>query len=166
MAVPHLLPYSASKFATVGFSQGLHAELRAKGVRVTTVCPGLMRTGSHLNAFFTGDQEREYRWFSLGATLPGLSASAAQAARKIVHATIRGATEISITPQAFLAARLAQVSPQCTSEVMHLVNSLLLPPPGPGKSADMKAGKNSRAKEWKPATILGSRAAERYNQTT
>ena len=40
VAVPHMLPYTASKFALVGFSEGLHAELRHKGVRVTTVCPG------------------------------------------------------------------------------------------------------------------------------
>ncbi len=31
VALPHLLPYTASKFAVVGFSEGLHAELRAKG---------------------------------------------------------------------------------------------------------------------------------------
>ena len=45
-AMPHLLPYVASKFALVGLSEGLHAELRGRGIRVTTVCPGLMRTGS------------------------------------------------------------------------------------------------------------------------
>ena len=43
--VPHLLPYVGAKFALTGFSEGLHAELRQKGIRVTTVCPGLMRTG-------------------------------------------------------------------------------------------------------------------------
>ena len=41
VAIPHLLPYSGSKFAAVGFSEGLHAEVAAKGVRVTTVTPGL-----------------------------------------------------------------------------------------------------------------------------
>jgi short-subunit dehydrogenase len=45
ISVPHLLPYVASKFALTGLSEGLHAELRHKGIRVTTVCPGLMRTG-------------------------------------------------------------------------------------------------------------------------
>jgi short-subunit dehydrogenase len=34
VAVPLLLPYTASKFAEVGFSEGLHAELRHKGVHV------------------------------------------------------------------------------------------------------------------------------------
>jgi short-subunit dehydrogenase len=34
IAVPHMLPYTASKFAVVGFSVGLNAELRTKGIRV------------------------------------------------------------------------------------------------------------------------------------
>jgi NAD(P)-dependent dehydrogenase (short-subunit alcohol dehydrogenase family) len=52
VSVPHLVPYSASKFALVGFSKGLRAELMKDGIKVTTVCPGLMRTGSPRNADF------------------------------------------------------------------------------------------------------------------
>ena len=54
VSVPHLLPYCASKFALVGLSEGLRAELAKDGVVVTTVCPGLMRTGSPRNATFKG----------------------------------------------------------------------------------------------------------------
>src|SRR5215510_777525 len=39
VSVPHLVPYSASKFALVGLSEGLRAELRASGILVTTGCP-------------------------------------------------------------------------------------------------------------------------------
>jgi NAD(P)-dependent dehydrogenase (short-subunit alcohol dehydrogenase family) len=46
ISVPHLLPYGVAKFAAVGFSEGLRAELARYGVSVTTVVPGLMRTGS------------------------------------------------------------------------------------------------------------------------
>ncbi|HZB47373.1 MAG TPA: SDR family oxidoreductase, partial [Pyrinomonadaceae bacterium] len=42
ISVPHLVPYSASKFALVGLSDGLRAELAKDNVVVTTVCPGLM----------------------------------------------------------------------------------------------------------------------------
>src|ERR1700759_3264096 len=96
VAVPHMLPYTASKFAVVGFSEGLNAELKAKGIRVTTVCPGLMRTGSHLNALFSGDAEREDRWFSIGASMPGISISAKSAACQIVRAVIAARSEIAI----------------------------------------------------------------------
>ncbi len=61
IAVPHMLPYSAAKFALVGYSEGLHAELRGKGVRVTTVCPGLMRTGGEVHAKFSGQKDKEER---------------------------------------------------------------------------------------------------------
>jgi NAD(P)-dependent dehydrogenase (short-subunit alcohol dehydrogenase family) len=54
IAVPHLAPYSAAKFAAVGLSEGLRAELAGSGVRVLTVTPGLMRTGSHVAGALQG----------------------------------------------------------------------------------------------------------------
>jgi short-subunit dehydrogenase len=86
LSVPHLLPSSTAKFAAVGFSEGLRAELGRGPVTVTTVVPGLMRTGSHLNARFTGRAGQEFTWFSLGASLPLISMDAERAARQIVTA--------------------------------------------------------------------------------
>jgi short-subunit dehydrogenase len=162
VAVPHLLPYTASKFAAVGFSEGLNAELRSKGIRVTTVCPGLMRTGSHLNAIFTGDAAREYRWFSLAAGLPLVSTSARSAARKIVRAVISGRSEIAITPQAILASRLADVCPTATMRAMQVVNHLL-PSPAAGSPGNHR-GAEVREMEVRPATVLAQAAAGRYNE--
>jgi short-subunit dehydrogenase len=129
LAVPHMLPYSAAKFALVGYSEGLHAELRGKGVRVTTVCPGLMRTGGEVHAEFRGNKKAEARWFQLAATTPLLTASADYAARKIVDAVADGRAEITITPQAWLAARFAGIAPETTQLVNSLVNDYLLPAP-------------------------------------
>jgi short-subunit dehydrogenase len=129
IAVPHMLPYTASKFAIVGFSQGLHAELRHKGVRVTTVCPGLMRTGGHKHASFLGDQKKEQRWFDLGATTPIIAASVKRAANQIYNAVKAGRAEIIITPQAWLAARMAAVAPEATQRMTSLVNEFVLPAP-------------------------------------
>ena len=128
-AMPHLLPYVASKFALVGFSEGLHAELRHKNIRVTTVCPGLMRTGSHIQASFVGDQAKEYRWFALSATTPGIAASTRHAASVIYNAVVDGRTEITITPQAWLAARLNGLAPATTQYLASLANEYLLPDP-------------------------------------
>jgi hypothetical protein len=125
--VPHLLPYVASKFALVGFSQGLHAELRHKGVRVTTVCPGLMRTGSHVHARFVGDEQKESRWFTLAATTPVVAASVRHAANRIYSAVAAGRAEITITPQAWFAARIAGAAPATTQFVAALANEYLLP---------------------------------------
>lgn len=162
IAVPHMLPYTASKFAAVGFSEGMNAELRSKGVRVVTVCPGLMRTGSHLNASFTGDAPAEYRWFSMAAGLPLVSTSARAAAHKIVRATIAGRSEIAITPQAILAARLGDVFPEVTVRAMHLMN-LALPSAASEPTASHR-GAEVRDLEIKPAVALGHAAARRYNQ--
>jgi len=166
LAVPHLLPYSASKFAALGFSQGLHAELRSKGIRVTTVCPGLMRTGSHTHALFTGDRDREYRWFSLGASLPFISTSAKCAARQVVQATASGRTEITITPQALLAATFAQALPGCAAACMRWVNALALPKPLHDSDLNLIPGSQVRGKEVTPFLVLGRQAARLYNENT
>jgi NAD(P)-dependent dehydrogenase (short-subunit alcohol dehydrogenase family) len=128
-AMPHLLPYVASKFALVGFSEGLHAELRHKGIRVTTVCPGLMRTGGEDNARYVGRVAKERRWFTLAARTPGLAASVKFAAQKIFNAVAEGRAEITITPQAWLAARMAGVVPATTQYLASLANQFLLPRP-------------------------------------
>jgi short-subunit dehydrogenase len=131
VAVPHLLPYVASKFALVGFSEGLYAELRHKGIRVTTVCPGLMRTGGEAHADFTGQTKKEQRWFTLAARTPVIATSVRHAANKIYNAVAAGRAEITITPQAWLAARIAGVAPETTQYLASLANHLLLPAPSP-----------------------------------
>src|SRR5438874_1650626 len=94
IAVPHLLPYTCAKFAVVGFSEGLTAELHKDGINVTTVIPGLMRTGSPANALFKGDQAAEWDWFSVGDSIPMVSMSARRAARRIVRAMKTGRREV------------------------------------------------------------------------
>src|SRR5579871_4013535 len=86
ISVPHLLPYSASKHALTGLSEGLCSELQKDNLYVTTVCPGLMRTGSHVNATFKGQNRLEYAWFSIGNAMPFSSTAAETAARKILNA--------------------------------------------------------------------------------
>jgi len=162
ISVPHLLPYCASKFAAVGFSEGLGMEVRSKGIRVTTICPGLMRTGSHRNALFTGDASREYRWFSLAANMPGASASATYAAKKIADGIARGSAEVTITPQAFIAARLGNLSPEAKRIAMMAMN-MALPNAKEGQN-DPHRGEDVREQELFPASTIGSSAAQRYNQ--
>ena len=112
ISVPHLLPYSCAKFAAVGFSEGLRAELADTGISVTTVVPGLMRTGSHLNAEFGGEQHAEYRWFALGASAPyPVAVGADRAARLIVRAARRGEAECTYPVSAVVAARFSGLFP-------------------------------------------------------
>ena len=161
IAFPHLLPYSASKFALVGFSEGLHAEVRGKGIHVLTVCPGLMRTGSHLNALFAGDAAAEYQWFSLGATTPVIAASARHAARRIVRGVLHRETELFITPHAAVAGRLGQVAPEVTAFAMSMANKVL------PETGTYRPRRGAEVREREPASVrvFGSGPAQRYNET-
>lgn len=151
VAMPHMLPYCAGKFALVGFSEGLHSELRHKGIRVTTVTPGLMRTGSHVQAHFAGQSEKEYRWFSMGATAPLLTASAENAADRIFRAVENGRAEVTITPHAFVAARLHGLAPEATQFVASYVHRYVLPDASTNsersRGADLKASAERAAAE-------------------
>ena len=138
--VPHMLPYVAAKFALTGFSETLHTELRQKNIRVTTVCPGLMRTGGEAHAHFYGNVAAEKEWFTLAATTPVLAADVHHAADRIFNATNAGRTEITITPQAWLAARVFGLMPETTQAVTSLVNRYVLPAPAGVTANERHAG--------------------------
>jgi NAD(P)-dependent dehydrogenase (short-subunit alcohol dehydrogenase family) len=163
LGIPHLLPYSASKFAAVGFSQGLRAEEAEHGVKVVTVVPGLMRTGSPRNAIFRGQHRAEYAWFSISDSLPGLSVSVERAAGRIVEACRRGDAEVlfpAITRVATIANALA---PATTANLIRMVNRLL---PGAGGD-DSARHTGAESQSWlSPSWLsrLGDRAARKHNQ--
>jgi NAD(P)-dependent dehydrogenase (short-subunit alcohol dehydrogenase family) len=135
VAVPHLLPYSASKFALTGLSEGLRAELAREGFSVTTVCPGLMRTGSTYNAWFKGQHRLEFAWFHTSDSIPGISIGARRAARQILEACRHGDAELIITPSARLAVLLNAVSPGTMARAMAFGNRLLPSPVVGGNEA-------------------------------
>jgi NAD(P)-dependent dehydrogenase (short-subunit alcohol dehydrogenase family) len=136
IAVPHLLPYSASKFALTGFSEGLRTELAPFGIHVTTVSPGLMRTGSTYNAWFKGKHRREFAWFHTADSLPLLSIDVVRAARQIIEACRRGDAELTITLPARLAVLMKALCPETTAKLLTLTNRLL---PAAGDAAGRKS---------------------------
>jgi NAD(P)-dependent dehydrogenase (short-subunit alcohol dehydrogenase family) len=125
VAVPHLLPYDCAKFALVGLSEGLRAELASDGICVTTVVPGLMRTGSAIHAEIKGDHQRELAWFAAGDLTPLTSMNADRAARRIVDAIARGEAEVTLSWQAKLLRLMHDLMPGLTADVLGLVNRLL-----------------------------------------
>jgi short-subunit dehydrogenase len=163
VAVPHLLPYTVGKFALVGFSDGLRAEVARHGVVVTTVCPGLMRTGSHLNAEFKGRHEEEYAWFAAGGSMPGFSMNAETAARKILAACANGDAELVLGLPAKLAVVARAVCPNLTADALALANRWLMPEPG-GIGTATARGSESRGKLPTVVTTLTDRAAAANNE--
>jgi short-subunit dehydrogenase len=163
ISVPHLLPYSASKFALYGWSSGLRAELARDGIVVTTICPGLMRTGSPRNANFKGQHRAEYAWFSISDSLPIIAMSAERAARQILAACKHGEAEIVLSLPAKIAVTLHSLFPGVTTDILGLVNRLL-PAPG-GIGAQRAQGFESESSlSPSPLTALGDKAALQNNQ--
>jgi NAD(P)-dependent dehydrogenase (short-subunit alcohol dehydrogenase family) len=164
IAVPHLGPYCASKFALVGLSDALRAELDQYGIRVTTVTPGLMRTGSPVNAGVKGQHEAEYAWFAIADSLPGLTTSAETAARQIVAACRYGDPELTISMPARLAMMMNNIAPGVVARAMVIANHLL-PGPNSDSGSQRKRGGEARSK-WAPsaATVLTDKAAVVNNE--
>ena len=143
VAVPHPLPYSASKFALTGLSEGLSAESARDGFAVTTVRPGPMRTGRDLERLVQGRTSPRVRVFLISDSLPGLSIGARRAARQIIDACRHGIPELLITPAARTAVLLNAVSPASYREPWPFANRLLPSPTLPGGMRHGPAGKVS-----------------------
>ncbi len=151
IGVPHLVPYSASKFALTGLSDGLRYELARQNILITTVCPGLMRTGSPLNATFKGRHPQEYAWFAISDSLPLATIDASRAAHQILEACRRGDAELVITFQAKLAILARTMAPELFAKAMSYINGLL-PPPAGADGDRIRLGRESQS-EWAPSRL-------------
>jgi short-subunit dehydrogenase len=162
--MPHLLPYVASKFALTGLSEGMRAELRKYNVWVTTVCPGLTRTGSPRNVGVKGQHEKEYAWFKISDSLPVISESAEQTARSIINAFKNGDAELILTLPAKLGARFHGLFPGLSSDVFALVDYLLPGPGGIGSTTTKKGSESQSAASSSVLTAATDKAAVRNNE--
>ncbi|WP_163996140.1 SDR family NAD(P)-dependent oxidoreductase [Pyxidicoccus caerfyrddinensis] len=161
VSIPHLVPYAASKFALVGLSDGMRAELRQDGILVTTVCPGLLRTGSPRNSWFKGNHEKEYAWFTLGDSLPFMSMNAETAARRILAACQRGDAEALVGLPAKLGALGRTLAPNLTASLTAFVNRSLPQDSNPDRVRGSES-ETPLTQSW--LTELTRRAAERNNE--
>jgi short-subunit dehydrogenase len=164
IGVPHLAPYCASKFALTGLSGSLRAELAKDGIYVTTVCPGMMRTGSPFNAWFKGRHRDEFAWFAISDSIPVISIDAERAASQIAEACRHGDAEIVITWPAKLAVVANAVMPEAVALAMSVANRLL--PGATDESGDAPHSGWQSQSEWAPSTLtrLTDRAAAANNE--
>jgi short-subunit dehydrogenase len=104
VATPRLAAYHVSKFALVGFSEALRAEYGHRGLGVTALCPGLVRTNI----------------FKSAATAPGksvprlpawMSTSPEHVAARAVRAIRRTEGLVVVTPMAHLLWRVKRFTP-------------------------------------------------------
>jgi NAD(P)-dependent dehydrogenase (short-subunit alcohol dehydrogenase family) len=163
--VPHMTTYCASKFALTGLSETLAAELAPFNVKVTTVYPGLMRTGSPIQAVFKGNHEKEYAWFAAGDVMPGISVSAGEAARKILDGVRQGSTQVTFPMVTRLGILGHALLPETYALLMRLAGRFM----PAGKSTVRRTGAESRGwldrQPWYQPLRWVEQAAERqWNQ--
>ena len=127
--------YSASKFALRGFSQALTAELVDRGVGVTTVHPGGIRTRiaetARIGAGVPAEQARAGQ--ALMARL--LSYPAERAAAEILTAVQRRRARLLIAPSAKIPDLLARLLPVGHAQLLHRLT------PGAERLARAAAGR-------------------------
>jgi NAD(P)-dependent dehydrogenase (short-subunit alcohol dehydrogenase family) len=164
VAVPHLAPYSVSKFALTGFSDAIRAELARDNIHVTTVAPGMMRIGSHVNAKFKGKHDMEFAWFTASAGAPMISMNADRAARKILAACRRGQPSLTLTFAARGAIFGNALFPNLTGYAMRLMNQFL-PKPSGAEGNEFRGGSEAHRliPEWLTRSL--DKATARNNET-
>ncbi len=164
IGVPHLTPYCASKFALTGLSDSVRSELAKDGIHVTTVCPGMMRTGSPFNAWFKGRYRDEFTWFAISDSMPIASIDAARAAGQVVDACRHGDAELVISWPAKLAVVANALMPEGVALVMEWANRLL--PSATDASGDRPRTGWQSGSAWAPSRLTRSteRAAAENNE--
>jgi NAD(P)-dependent dehydrogenase (short-subunit alcohol dehydrogenase family) len=158
IGVPHLIPYCASKFALAGLSDSMRDELAKDGISVTTVAPGLMRTGSPFNAWFKGNHRDEFAWFVISDSLPIASIDARRAASQLIDACRHGDANLVISWPAKLAIIANAVMPEAVALAMNLVNQVVLP--GPSQTTGMESHSGWQSLSDRVPSVL-TRATER-----
>jgi len=134
-------------------------------IYVTTVCPGMMRTGSPFNAWFKGRHRDEFTWFAVSDSIPLMSIDSGRAAAQVIDACRHGDAELIITWPAKLAVIANAVMPDAVALGMNLANRML---PGPidHRSGDERHSGWQSLSNWAPSklTTLTERAAAENNE--
>jgi NAD(P)-dependent dehydrogenase (short-subunit alcohol dehydrogenase family) len=163
IALPHLLPYTASKFAAVGLSEGMHAELKKYNIYVTTVIPNLMRTGSPLHADIKGNHQKEYAWFKHADSNPLFSQDPNKAAERIIQAIEYGESEVTLSLTGKVANVVKGLAPVWVNFLMSIANTLL-PEAVTGNNHTLKGWQSESKLSQGPFSNLTDKAAARNNE--
>jgi NAD(P)-dependent dehydrogenase (short-subunit alcohol dehydrogenase family) len=109
-ANPALVAYSATKFAVLGLSEAMRDELRAHGIGVTAVCPGIINTGiSRTSPIRGADVERRREHLAGRYARRGYGPD--KVAQRILRAVHRDLAVAPITPEAHALYALTRGAP-------------------------------------------------------
>jgi hypothetical protein len=161
-----MVPYCSSKFALVGLSHGLRAELAQEGIVVTTVCPPMVRTGGFYRSVFKGKHRAEFTIGNLVNANPLFSISTEQAAQRTIKSIKRGDAETLLSKRAQALTAIVALFPGLTSDVLALANRALPDAHGEGSIGTQRAtGLDSETSlSESPLTALNQSAFDENNE--
>jgi hypothetical protein len=132
------------------------------GIIVTTIVPGLMRTGSLLNALVKWRRREEASLFSVASSMPVLTMDAGRAARPIVEECERGERFVVLGLPAKVLRLANALAPNVTRAPMELAARLLPSSPGDRAAPPDPVWKHRRGRGG--LTSVGDAAAAENNE--
>lgn len=132
VAPPHMAPYIASKFAMKGFSDALRNEVVKDGILVSTICPGAIRSGSHVQIRYKGQHAKEYRILKMATAFPLGAIEVDSAARLILDAMKKGTPQLTFPYPVYLATIGYAAFPNLAALIAGTLGRLAPPPTDEG----------------------------------
>jgi NAD(P)-dependent dehydrogenase (short-subunit alcohol dehydrogenase family) len=111
-ATPSLAAYNATKFAVLGLSQGLRAELHSHGIGVTAICPGIINTPITESSRLRGVAAEPGRRDRMVNVYRRRNYGPERVAENILKAVARNRAVAPISPEAWFAYGMTRVSPR------------------------------------------------------
>lgn len=108
-ASPDMVIYAASKFAVLGFSEALRADLQGKGIGVTAICPGIVNTNIVATSTTEGSAANWQQ--SAVAFYQKRNYPPSKVAHAIVEAVRRNVAVLPVTPEAWLMYHIKRLTP-------------------------------------------------------
>jgi NAD(P)-dependent dehydrogenase (short-subunit alcohol dehydrogenase family) len=109
--LPGLCAYGTTKYAVIGLSEGLRAELLPSGVMVSVVCPGLVATSIVQTARIRGAADQQSERALLQELYRRRGHAPETVARAIVGAAESGKALVPVTSEAWLLYVLKRLAP-------------------------------------------------------
>ncbi len=110
--VPGALGYVTSKFGVLGLSESLRGELRPHRIGVSTICPGIIRTGIIAAARLRGTTDEEAQREDVRQLYEKRGYGPDKVAKSIVRAIKRNRAVVPVAPESWAAYAVKRVSPQ------------------------------------------------------
>lgn len=119
MAAPDVIGYSTSKFAVVGLSESMRAELHPHGIGVSTICPGVIDTNIVQTTRYMRDADATRD--RVVALYKKRAYSAGKVAAAIVAAIEHRRDVVPVSPEAWLAYWMKRFAPSLSGAMSRLM---------------------------------------------